>query len=44
MTLNPDKIRKQDGNNIIAWISQNEVGRDLAWNFVEKNFKKLLDM
>lgn len=38
-----DAVRKQDATSIIAGIWYNPVGSDLAWDFVKKNWKSLLE-
>ncbi len=36
-----DHVRFQDSIHVIAGVWTNPYGRDLAWEFVKKNFKKL---
>ncbi|XP_069481323.1 aminopeptidase N-like isoform X2 [Ambystoma mexicanum] len=42
-TLDPTKIRKQDATSTITSIANNVVGQGLAWNFVQANWKVLLE-
>ncbi|KAK5620749.1 hypothetical protein CRENBAI_019140 [Crenichthys baileyi] len=37
-TLDPQKIRKQDGTSTIVSIAQNVVGQPLAWDFIRANW------
>ncbi|XP_076878453.1 aminopeptidase N-like [Brachyhypopomus gauderio] len=38
-TLDPAKIRKQDATSVIVQVGGNKVGREVAWNFVRRNWK-----
>nr|KAF6283454.1 alanyl aminopeptidase, membrane [Pipistrellus kuhlii] len=42
-TLNPDLIRKQDATSTISSIAGNVIGKTLAWDFVQINWKKLFN-
>lgn len=42
-TLNPDFIRKQDATSTISSIASNVIGQNLAWDFVQSNWKKLFN-
>ena len=41
-TLDSSEVRSQDMIKIIATIASNPEGRQLAWTFFNKNFKKIL--
>lgn len=42
-TLNPELIRKQDATSTISSIAGNVIGKTLAWDFVQINWKKLFN-
>ncbi|ESP00388.1 hypothetical protein LOTGIDRAFT_238559 [Lottia gigantea] len=41
--VNQDEIRKQDSLSIIIYVSSHTISRDLTWNFVRENWKKISD-
>ncbi|XP_056008322.1 putative aminopeptidase-2 isoform X2 [Ostrea edulis] len=41
LTMDPKEIRSQDVTNIIVYVSQNSVGRYLAWEFMQENWDTL---
>lgn len=41
-SIDPTKIRKQDATNVIVYISENEIGRGLTWDFVRENWERLM--
>ncbi|XP_062596000.1 aminopeptidase N-like [Saccostrea cucullata] len=41
-SLTPSEIRKQDATDVISYISKNEIGRGLAWDFVREHWNQLL--
>ncbi|XP_061165768.1 aminopeptidase N-like isoform X2 [Saccostrea echinata] len=41
-SLTPSEIRKQDATDVITYISKNEIGRGLAWDFVREHWSQLL--
>ncbi|XP_070256863.1 aminopeptidase N [Myotis yumanensis] len=42
-TLDPNLIRKQDATSTISSIASNIIGKTLAWDFVQINWKKLFN-
>ncbi|XP_036133941.1 aminopeptidase N [Molossus molossus] len=42
-TLNPELIRKQDATSTISSVASNVIGQNLAWDFVQSNWKKLFN-
>lgn len=42
-TLDPNLIRKQDATSTISSIAGNIIGKTLAWDFVQINWKKLFN-
>ena len=41
MALDTSVVRKQDASSVIIYISQNTIGKDLAWSFVRRNYDRL---
>lgn len=41
-SIDPTKIRKQDATNVIVYISENDIGRGLTWDFVRENWERLM--
>eukprot|EP01094_Clydonella_sp_ATCC50884_P020581 TRINITY_DN4312_c0_g1_i2.p1 TRINITY_DN4312_c0_g1~~TRINITY_DN4312_c0_g1_i2.p1 ORF type:complete len:965 (+),score=290.45 TRINITY_DN4312_c0_g1_i2:154-3048(+) len=41
MAMDPNVVRPQDRNTIIAGVAANPLGRDLAWNFLRENWDAL---
>ncbi|XP_033725116.1 aminopeptidase N-like isoform X1 [Pecten maximus] len=42
-SITPDKIRKQDATSVIVYISNNPIGRALAWDFVRGHWDFLMN-
>ncbi|XP_069102239.1 aminopeptidase N-like [Argopecten irradians] len=42
-SISPDKIRKQDATSVIVYISNNPIGRALAWDFVRGHWDFLMN-
>lgn len=43
-SLDSSKIRSQDAVSVITYVASNPVGKYLAWNFVQNNWKALFEM
>ena len=40
----PYRIKRQDFFAMIAYMSRQPTGREVAWTFYKNNFQKLVDM
>jgi hypothetical protein len=40
----PNRIKRQDFFAMIAYMSRNPTGREVAWKFYRSNFQKLVEM
>ncbi|UJR37822.1 hypothetical protein I4U23_030512 [Adineta vaga] len=44
MKTGPNAIKRQDFFSMIAYMSRNPTGRDVAWTFYKKNYQKLVNI